>query len=537
MCGIFALLNGKLEPYLVPFNSTKHRGPDNTKMEEISPNLHFGFHRLCINGLDRISDQPIHLDSLTLICNGEIYNYSKLAKQYGFSLKTNSDCEIILHMFQRFGIEETCKQLDGVFSFIIYDQETDTLYIVRDPIGIRSMYYGSRPEENQIVFCSEMKGITPSDNIKQFPPGFFMIIKNATDSSHTVVPVLSSYFEYKWIPTIKDDEKEICNNIRRLFIDAVNKRTMSDRPICSLLSGGLDSTLTTYVLAHHTNFNKKSYLLNTYAIGLPDSVDLKFAEIASKAIGTNHHTITVTEEEFLAAIEKTIIQIESYCVTSVRASVGNFLVCLAIAKCPDADTVIFCGDLSDEIFGSYRGFMKAPSSDEFFKENVEMVKDVHYFDVLRSDKSISGAGLEARVPFADKEFVNYVMSLDPTLKQFDDEHMEKYLLRKAFDGELPDSLLWRRKEAFSDGVSGMERSWFQIIQEHVDKLIPDEEFETRVAKYSWNIPTDKESLWYRELYEKHYPGTERTIPYMWKHPFHDKGADPSARLLDCYKHE
>lgn len=527
MCGIFALYNGSLQSYLRPFHSTKHRGPDNSKLRSITPNIHFGFHRLEINGLDRVSDQPLQINKVVLVCNGEIYNYKQLAEKYNFTLKTHSDCEIIIHLYENFGIEEVCQQLDGVFAFTLYDFETDKLYAARDPIGIRALYYGVTGDS--ISLCSEMKGLSPSRIVEQFPPGTYTTINSTHPLSFT------SYYKYEWtpVPYKPSDLPLIYSTIRSLFIEAVQKRTMSDRKICSLLSGGLDSTLTTYVLAKHTDL--KENLINTYAIGLPESVDLKYANLAADVIGTNHHTITVTEEQFLDAIEKTIVQIESYCVTSVRASTGNFLVSLAISDCADGDTVVFCGDLSDEIFGSYRGFMKAPTSEQFLEENIKMLKNVHYFDVLRSDKSISGAGLEARVPFADKAFVDYVMSLDPTLKMFNNsDRMEKYVLRKAFDGELPDELLWRRKEAFSDGVSGMERSWFQIIQEHVDKIIPDDQFEMRCARYKHNPPTDKESLWYREIFEKHYPNREKTIPFMWKHPFNDPTADPSARLLDCY---
>lgn len=526
MCGIFALYNGDISQYIRYFHLTKHRGPDNSKMKMITKDIHFGFHRLCINGIDRVSDQPIKISDVVLVCNGEIYNYKTLADKYDLTLKTHSDCEIIIHMYNKFGIEETCKQLDGVFSFALYDLEKDKLYVARDPIGVRALYYGVT--EDSIAVCSEMKGLSPASKVEQFPPGTYSQINSSK-------LVFTPYYKYHWEPIPHDPSQLplIYSNIRSFFINAVEKRTMSERKICSLLSGGLDSTLTTYVLAKHTKL--KNSVINTYAIGLPESVDLKYAKIAAEAIGTNHHNITLTEKQFLEAIEKTIVQIESYCVTSVRASVGNLLVSLAISECADGDTVVFCGDLSDEIFGSYRGFMKAPTPSDFLSENIKMLKNVHYFDLLRSDKSISGAGLEARVPFADKRFVDYIMSLDPSLKMFNnDDRMEKYILRKAFDGELPDDLLWRRKEAFSDGVSGMERSWFQIIQEYVDKIIPDCEFEERKSKYTYNTPTDKESLWYRELFEKHYPNREKTIPFMWKHPFNDQNADPSARLLDCY---
>jgi len=276
---------------------------------------------------------------------------------------------------------------------------------------------------------------------------------------------------------------------------------------------------------------------------LEGSVDLEFAKFAAEFMKTSHHEKIVTEQEFLDAIEKTIEQIESFCTTSVRASVGNYLVSLFIKeynkdkeKFKDDTVVVFCGDLSDEIFASYRGFMKADTPENFYRENLKLIKDVHCFDVLRSDKSISGAGLEARVPFADQYLMDFVMSIPSELKMFNDERIEKYILRKSFDNMnlLPQQLLWRRKEAFSDGVSAHSRSWFQIIKEHVDKIIPDEEFEARCNKYDYLKPYDKESLYYREIFEKYYPGRERLIPYFWRHPFTTQ-LDPSARLLDVYK--
>jgi asparagine synthase (glutamine-hydrolysing) len=254
-------------------------------------------------------------------------------------------------------------------------------------------------------------------------------------------------------------------------------------------------------------------------------------------LGTNHHEVCLTEEEFLSAIEETIQQIESYDTTSVRASVPNYLVSKYIAANTE-DCVIYCGDMSDEIFGSYRGFMKAQTDEDFKRENERMVRDVCYFDLLRSDKSISGAGLEARVPFADKKFLQYVMSIPPRYKMFSDERVEKYIFRKAFSGLLPDDILWRRKEAFSDGVSGHERSWFQIIRDYIDTKVTDEEYNKykEFIEYTdvYNTPYDKESYYYRTIFEKLYTGCEKTIPYFWRHPFCEE-KDPSARLLTCYK--
>ncbi len=539
MCGIFAYLSRNT---ISPSNlvtvrkyaqKIKHRGPDNTQIKFVRPNLLFIFHRLVVNGLERDSDQPLRLGKCVLICNGEIYNYKTLVTKYGFQYQSHSDCEIILHMFQRFGIERTVKELDGVFAFVLYDEEKEKIYAARDPIGIRSMFYGT-DQSGDICFASEAKSLRFIDKFQQFPPGKWLEF-----DIRDVLAVLEldtmfhTYYQYEY-KVKEQDEDTICKKLKELLTKAVDKRMMSDRKVCCLLSGGLDSTLVTALVNKHYGMKE----LDTYSIGMEGSVDLYYARKAAEYLGTNHREVVVTEEEFLAAIAKTIYQIESFCTTSVRASVGNYLVSLYIKENGDDDTVVFCGDLSDEIFASYRGFMKADNAENFFHANVKLLEDVHYYDVLRSDKSISGASLEARVPFADKELVNYVMSIDPRLKMFDDKKIEKYLLRKAFqeDKILSEELLWRRKEAFSDGVSGHERSWFQIIREYVDKKIPDGEFEGRCAKFEHCRPYDKESLFYREIFEVFFPGHGNMIPYYWRHPF-NTSLDPSARLLDCYKHD
>ena len=336
-------------------------------------------------------------------------------------------------------------------------------------------------------------------------------------------------------PTIEDTEENICKNISTLFEEAVVKRLMSERKVGALLSGGLDSSSVVAIMCRHMPAKD----LNTYSIGLKGSTDLVWAQKVADYLGTNHHEVCLTEEEFLGAIEETIQQIESYDTTSVRASVPNYLVSKYIATNTE-DCVIYCGDMSDEIFGSYRGFMKAQTDEDFKRENERMVRDVCYFDLLRSDKSISGAGLEARVPFADKKFLQYVMSIPPQYKMFDDKRIEKYIFRKAFNGLLPDDILWRRKEAFSDGVSGHERSWFQIIRDYIDTKVTNEEYNKykEFIEYTHvcNAPYDKESFYYRTIFEKLYPGCEKTIPYFWRHPFCEE-KDPSARLLTCYKME
>lgn len=520
MCGIFSFLGkqNKTESLTI-LNKITHRGPDNTQYTYIqNKKLFLGFTRLSINGLDDISNQPFNIGGVYLICNGEIYNYKELIEKYHFKYKTNSDCEIIIHMYNKFGIDRTLLELDGVFAFVLYDSIDDTLYAARDPIGIRSLYIYQGDHGTEYGFASEMKCLTDYSNASQFLPGFYWTSKLLS---------FVNYYNHVYMP-LKISRKTIISQIRETFIRAVEKRLMSDRPIGCLLSGGLDSTITTAIVCQ--KYNKK---VNTYAIGMKGSVDLKYARIAADYLGTNHHEVLLTEQDFLDAIDKTIYQIESWDTTTVRASVGNYLVSLYIKDNTD-NKVIFCGDVSDELFASYRGFMNAPDKENFYNENLRMIQDIYLYDVLRSDKSISGAGLEARVPFADKEFVNLIMSIPSEMKMFNDEKMEKYILREAFNGYLPKELLWRRKEAFSDGVSSHERSWFEVIKEYVNTKYTEEEYKNKVMKYSHCPPYDKESLYYREIFNKYYKDRDGTIPYYWRHPF-SKILDPSARLLDCYK--
>lgn len=518
MCGIFYYKGKKYTVSEIKewMMKTVHRGPDITKSEKI--NEHFlGFHRLRINGVDEASDQPMFLDEdLALVCNGEIYNFQELAKENDFVLNTRSDCEIVLHLYRKYG-EKFCDMLYGVFSFVLYDIKADKIMVSRDPIGIRSLYWVPNAMEGpEQVIASEMKSIPTELDAEQFPPGHYWY-----DGK-----LVQWYFhDY----TIRENEStdEIAKNCRELLEREINLRLLSDRPIGCILSGGLDSTAVTSIV------NQKIKNLNTYTIGLEGATDLHYAKMAAKHFGTVHHECIVTEEQFLAAIPETIYQIESWDTTTVRASTGNYLVAQFIRSCNNGDVVIFCGDVADELFGSYRGFCLAPNAQRFQNENVKMLENIHHYDVLRSDRTISSAGLEARVPFGGKDFMKYVMELDPKHKVFDKVKIEKYFLRKGFEDLLPEELCWRRKEAFSDGVSKLERSWLDIIKEFVDKIYTDEQFEELSQKYDVNRPYDKESLYYRELFNKYYPGRDHVIPYYWKHPFTQQ-QDPSARKLDCY---
>jgi len=517
MCGIFSYLGTKHSDKELIENANKivHRGPDSTINKRINEKLFFTFHRLAINGLNSESNQPFEIDGIHLICNGEIFNFKDLIKQHGLHDKyqSESDCEIIVHLYLLYGIDETCKLLDGEFAFVLYDSNKDILYIARDHLGIRSLYWNF--DDFGIIVCSELKGLVElvSSEIKQFPVSSYWC-SNTNE--------ITKYFDFSNLTYNNDDEVNIIMNIKMLFTKAVEKRLMSDRKLACLLSGGLDSTTVSAIVAS----KYKPYMLSTYSIGLKGSVDLYYAQMAAHYFKTNHTSIELTNNQFLDAIDKTIKQIESYDTTSVRASVGNYLVSLYIREHSD-DTVIFCGDVSDEIFASYRGFYYADNDINFQNENIKMLENIQYFDVLRSDKSISGAGLEARVPFSDKDFLTYCMSIKPSEKRFSKEKIEKYLFRKAFEDILPQELAWRVKTAFSDGVSNAEKPWYEIINEYMDTKYSDEEFELKKEKYTHNKPYDKESLYYREVYESYYPGTEYTIPYFWKQPFMSD-ADPSA---------
>ena len=594
MCGIFyfesvaRLALAQLKTLQESFIHSSHRGPDMSVFLKDEMRA-WGFHRLSINGKDTAANQPFHLKGCRLICNGEIYNYKSLITEFGLEheYQSGSDCEIIIHLYRKIGIRDTLRRLDGVFGFVLHDYDNDVTYVARDPVGVRSLFVGvSRhdgafggeysdlacvslnPDHYGVCIASELKSVHAiCDTVVQFPSGSYMEYTGADsgasfhtyyDYAHlsyvreaaseasleTQLKELRVDYSFPIMETDGDEENEerVCEKIRELFTKAVIKRLMSERPVGCLLSGGLDSSLVTAIVARELRRTAPDTVLNTYSIGLEGSVDLKWARRVAEYLGTCHHEVALTEDDFLNSVYETIYQTESYCTTTIRASVGNYLISKYIQQQSD-DVVIYCGDMSDEIFGSYRGFLKAPNDADFHRENERMIRDVRFFDLLRSDKSISGAGLEARVPFADKEFLTYVMTIPPRMKRFNDEKIEKYLLRRAFQSEglLPDDVLWRRKEAFSDGVSSADggRTWVQMLKDYSDRVISDAEFQNRGHHlYSLhNPPYDKESFYYRRVFENIYDGRGATIPYYWRHPFCDGVLDPSARLLSFYTAE
>jgi len=534
MCGIFFYLGQPITDELrtvleTNLKKTQHRGPDDTCYSVLN-NIFFGFHRLSINDTSTKGNQPFNIDShkdITLICNGEIYNAQKIKDEHNFKTYSDSDCEVIIHLYRLYGITKTVKMLDGVFAFVLHDNSNKVTYIARDPIGVRSLYYGS--SDNEFFLSSELKSIHElSNKVKPFPPGS---IAELLHEDGIVTYSFDKYYDYdyKLMPDL--DESEYMKNIKLLLEEGVNKRLMSDRPIGCLLSGGLDSSLITALVAKHFEKGK----LNTFSVGLEGAPDLIYARKVAEHLGTNHHEVVLTEEQMLGCIDEDIKQIETYDTTTVRASTPMFLLSKYIKENTDI-TVVYSGEGSDEASGSYMYFHNAPDEESFKNETFRLMRDLNRFDVLRCDKSTAGAGLEVRVPFLDKRFLHYYMSIPPKFKMAGGR-IEKYLLRKSFDdGELlPYDVLWRSKEGMSDGVSSKTKSWYEIIGEKASSLYSDEDLENAKTKYTHNPPRSKESLYFREIFNKHYPERDGLIPYYWLPKWSGDTVEPSARTLNVYK--
>ena len=531
MCGIFFIKNRDLVKYDYPllnnlFNSIQYRGPDHSSFNFYYEYI-IGFHRLSINGLNKLSNQPFNKNGVYVMCNGEIYNYKHLYNDLSIKPQTDSDCEIIIDLYIKYVnlydkkqlIEYICKKLDGVFSFIIFDTNTRELFVARDPFGVRPLFYNDNPSGEITDFCSELKGLNfgyeYNINNKQFPPGHYMF-NNKLYKYH-------SFGNIAPLKKIDNNYESYCSIIRNTLIASVRKRLLTDRPIACLLSGGLDSSLITSIVTKL--LDKK---IETYSIGLEGATDLKYASIVAEYLGTKHNEIILEQEAFLNIIPETIKRIESYDTTSVRASVGNYLVAKYISENSQAK-VIFNGDGADELMGGYLYFNKAPSNLDFDFEIDKLLNNIHYFDVLRSDRTISSCGLEPRTPFLDKTFVNTYLSIPIEYRRSIEQ--EKKLIRDAFIGFLPDSVLYRRKEAFSDGVSAENNSWYTIIQKYIEEnnLVNNEDFE----KYKYeknNFPSTKEKIYYRKIFDTLYPNSGHIIPYYWM-PNWSNTSDPSARTL------
>lgn len=500
------------------FDKTVSRGPDDSKIIDTGKGL-LGFHRLSIMGLTPDGMQPFELDGSYVVCNGEIYGYEKikaeLAKKYTF--KSGSDCEILLPMFREYGTE-MFKMLDAEFALIIFDGKSGKYIAARDPIGIRPLYYGY-DRKGVVLFASEAKNLVGMcERVMPFPPGHYYI-----DGKFV------QYCDIADVKTVCHDSLEtVCSKIYDKLIAGVEKRLVADAKVGFLLSGGLDSSLVCAIAA-----KKSDKPIKTFAIGMSeDAIDLKYAKQVADYIGSDHTEVIMTKEQVLAELETVISILGTYDITTIRASMGMYLLCKWIHENTDI-RVLLTGEISDELFGyKYTDF--APSAEEFQKESQKRVRELHMYDVLRADRCISVNSLEARVPFGDLDFVKYVMSVDPE-KKMNVYGKGKYLLRHAFEGDyLPHDILYREKAAFSDAVG---HSMVDYLKAYADDFYSDGEFEEKRQKYTHATPFTKESLLYREIFEKYYPGQSEMVVDFWMPNKSWKGCDvndPSARVLSNY---
>ncbi len=502
------------------FDKTVSRGPDDTKIIDTGKGL-LGFHRLAIMGLTPSGMQPFELDGSYVVCNGEIYGFEKqreALKKKGYTFASDSDCEILLPMYREYG-EAMFAMLDAEYALIIYDGDKGEYIAARDPIGIRPLYYGY-DGDGVILFASEAKNLVGlAEKIMPFPPGHYY--KDGLFVCYTDIATVDK--------VCQDDLEVVCHKIHDKLVSGVEKRLVADAKVGFLLSGGLDSSLVCAIAQKKSNVPIK-----TFAIGMSeDAIDLKYAKQVADYIGSEHKEIYMTPDDVLSSLETVIAILGTFDITTIRASMGMYLICKAIHEQTDI-RVLLTGEISDELFGyKYTDF--APNAAEFQKEAEKRIRELHMYDVLRADRCISVNSLEARVPFGDLDFVRYVMSIDPELK-LNKYGKGKYLLRHAFeDGDyLPESILWREKAAFSDAVG---HSMVDYLKEYAESRYTDLEFEERCKKYTHATPFTKESLLYREIFEKYYPEQSEMIVDFWMPNKTWKGCDvkdPSARVLSNY---
>ncbi len=524
MCGILGVLGdvprSELERCIAALAA---RGPEYQALQTIdtasNATCTLGFTRLAINGLTAAGNQPMQAGHWTVVCNGEIYNYEELAIRYELNMPAGaSDCWVIPQLLEKLeDPTEVCRALDGVFAFIAVNSASGDVLVARDPYGVRPLFEGRQQTcEWRFVWASELKGLPglpTCTEVAPFPPGYWRkYTRTAT--------IEKQYHTIPWIKTPTLGYALNLNPLRKALEVAVEKRLMSDRPVGALLSGGLDSSLVAAIAAK--KLAQKGQQLHTFSIGMTGSTDLAYAKQVADHIGSIHHEILCSKEDFLGAVEEVVGAIESYDITTVRASVGNWLIGKWIREHTDIK-VVLNGDGSDEVGGGYLYFYKAPSDAAFETESERLLADIHMFDVLRSDRCISAHGLEPRTPFLDKQFVAVWRAFPTWARRPSKTRMEKCVLREAFSGTglLPDAVLWRKKEAFSDGVSSHEESWYKTAARAAE-----------VRGYFGNPGVTAEGAWYRQLFEARFGAIAATcIPYMWMPRWIEGVTDPSARVL------
>ncbi|MBN3298026.1 ASNS synthetase, partial [Amia calva] len=530
MCGIWALFGSDecLSVQCTGAMQIAHRGPDAFRFENVNGfiNCCFGFHRLAI--VDPLYGmQPLRIKSfphLWLCYNGEIYNHILLKEKFAFEYQTLVDGEIILHLYNKFGIEKMTALLDGVFAFVLLDTRDCKVFLGRDTYGVRPMFR-LLSDKGFLAVCSEAKGLTnvmhsvPA-KITPFLPGHFeefKLNKNGKVKSLKLKrfhrceePPKHAEHDSVAIPTGLDVET-VKGNIRALFENAVKKRLMAHRRIGCLLSGGLDSSLVAATLLKLAKEQKLKYNVQTFSIGTEDSPDVIAAKKVADHIGSEHHEVRFSPEEGIQAVDEVIFHLETYDITTVRASVGMYLISKYIREKTDS-VVIFSGEGSDELTQGYIYFHKV-------------------------NRTTAAHGLELRVPFLDHRFSSYYLSL-PAEMRVPKNGVEKHLLRDAFHGTglLPDEILWRAKEAFSDGISSAKKSWYTMLQEDIETKVDDLMLKNAAKDFPFNPPKTKEGYFYRQIFEKHYPGRAEWLSHYWM-PKWIAATDPSARTLSIYKAE
>ncbi|XP_073438179.1 asparagine synthetase [glutamine-hydrolyzing]-like [Dendrobates tinctorius] len=552
MCGIWALFGSDecLSVQCLSAMKIAHRGPDAFRFENVNgfTNCFLCFHRLAI--VDQLYGmQPLRVKKfpyLWLCYNGEIYNYKQLEKHLGFEYQTMVDGEVILHLYSKYGIEQMAALLDGVFAFILLDTANKKVFLGRDSYGVRPLFK-LLTDDGFLAVCSEAKGLidlkhsrTSSSKIDPFPPGHCEVFDLKLSGKVASVELIKfhsfkdepQHAEYDSLGKLQAgmDRETVKRNICLLFENAVRKRLMAHRRIGCLLSGGLDSSLVAATLLKLMRESNLPYPLQTFAIGMDDSPDLLAARKVANHIGSEHHEIIFGAEEGIQAVDEVIFTVETYDVSNVRASVGMYLISKYIRKKTNS-VVIFSGEGSDELTQGYIYFHKAPSEEEAAEDSERLLRELYLFDVLRADRTTAAHGLELRVPFLDHRFTAYYISLPPELR-VPKNGVEKYLLREAFESSdlIPKDILWRPKEAFSDGLSSTKKSWFSILQDHLEQQVDDTMLEKSAEKFPFNSPKTKEGYFYRQIFEKYYPGRADWLTHYWM-PRWIHATDPSARTL------
>lgn len=545
MCGIACILDIRSDPRalreraLAMARKLRHRGPDWSGIFADEKAI-LAHERLAIVDVEHGAQPLLGPDkALVLAVNGEIYNHRQLRAEFpSYPFATASDCEVILPLYERYGAE-LVHRLSGIFAFVLYDARNDSYLVARDPIGVIPLYTG-RDEHGNLYVASELKALIPYCRvIEDFPPGHWLV-RGQEKPTRYYTP---SWRDYQVVAN------RPCNleALREAFQRAVHRQLMCDVPYGVLLSGGLDSSLVAAVTQRFAPRRIEEDdrtpawwpRLHTFSIGLAGAPDLTAARVVAEAIGSVHHEFHFTLEEGLDALSDVIYHIESYDVTTVRASTPMFLMARRIKAM--GIKMVLSGEGSDEVFGGYLYFHKAPNPREFHEETIRKLDLLHKYDCLRANKAMAAWGVEARVPFLDKEFLEVAMAFDPAEKMVGKKGIEKYPLRKAFEGYLPDSILWRQKEQFSDGVG---YTWIETLKAYAEAKITDVQLQNAEYRFPYNPPTTKEAYLYREIFEQHFPqeAAAACIPggpsiacstpaaLAWDEAFR-RNADPSGRSV------